>query len=155
MHNMYVHHYFLTFINQNISRKLKLFICCKLLHSPHVPIPDGSLGSKIWHIPRSNEKPREYLKNNIWSVTFSEKEKKFIEKFILDSTIVTTAHQNASGIDLKKDISVPASAKYTADENKTTPFPKWWENRLFNCLTFRFLYFSNSFVRYIKKYFTI
>lgn len=25
--------------------------------------------------------------------------------------IVTTAHQNASGIDLKKDISAPASAK--------------------------------------------
>lgn len=35
---------------------------------------------------------------------------------------VTTAHQNASGIDLKKDISAPASAKYTADENRTTPF---------------------------------
>lgn len=35
--------------------------------------------------------------------------------------MVTTAHQNASGIDLKKDISAPASAKYTADENRTTP----------------------------------
>lgn len=35
--------------------------------------------------------------------------------------IVTTAHQNASGIDLKKLFSLPASAKYTADENRTTP----------------------------------
>lgn len=35
--------------------------------------------------------------------------------------IVTTAHQNASGIDLKNDISAPASAKYTADEKSTTP----------------------------------
>ena len=35
--------------------------------------------------------------------------------------MVTTAHQKASGMDLKKDISVPASAKYTADENRTTP----------------------------------
>lgn len=47
-----------------------------------------------------------------------------IEKWFRNSTMVTTAHQNASGIDLKKDISVPASAKYTADENKTTPFPQ-------------------------------
>lgn len=35
--------------------------------------------------------------------------------------IVTTAHQKASGIDLKKDWSEPASAKYTADENSITP----------------------------------
>lgn len=35
--------------------------------------------------------------------------------------IVTTAHQNASGMDLKKLFSLPASAKYTADENSTTP----------------------------------
>lgn len=35
--------------------------------------------------------------------------------------MVTTAHQNASGIDLKKLFSLPASAKYTADENSTTP----------------------------------
>lgn len=35
--------------------------------------------------------------------------------------IVTTAHQNASGIDLKKLFSLPASAKYTAEENSTTP----------------------------------
>lgn len=35
--------------------------------------------------------------------------------------IVTTAHQNASGMDLKKLFSLPASAKYTADENRTTP----------------------------------
>lgn len=35
--------------------------------------------------------------------------------------MVTTAHQKASGIDLKKDASAPASAKYTADENRTTP----------------------------------
>lgn len=35
--------------------------------------------------------------------------------------IVTTAHQKASGIDLKKDCSEPASAKYTVDENRTTP----------------------------------
>lgn len=36
--------------------------------------------------------------------------------------MVTTAHQKASGIDLKNDISVPASAKYTADEKRTTPW---------------------------------
>lgn len=35
--------------------------------------------------------------------------------------MVTTAHQNASGIDLKKEFSLPASAKYTADEKSTTP----------------------------------
>lgn len=35
--------------------------------------------------------------------------------------MVTTAHQNASGMDLKKEFSLPASAKYTADENSTTP----------------------------------
>lgn len=35
--------------------------------------------------------------------------------------MVTTAHQNASGMDLKKLFSLPASAKYTADENSTTP----------------------------------
>lgn len=35
--------------------------------------------------------------------------------------IVTTAHQNASGIDLKNDCSEPASAKYTALENSITP----------------------------------
>lgn len=35
--------------------------------------------------------------------------------------IVTTAHQNASGIDLNKEFSDPASAKYTALENRTTP----------------------------------
>lgn len=35
--------------------------------------------------------------------------------------IVTTAHQNASGIDLKKEFSLPASAKYTAEEKSTTP----------------------------------
>lgn len=35
--------------------------------------------------------------------------------------IVTTAHQNASGMDLKKLFSLPASAKYTAEENSTTP----------------------------------
>lgn len=35
--------------------------------------------------------------------------------------IVTTAHQNASGMDLKNDTSAPASAKYTADEKRTTP----------------------------------
>lgn len=40
---------------------------------------------------------------------------------LLYPTMVTTAHQKASGMDLKKDISVPASAKYTADENRTTP----------------------------------
>lgn len=35
--------------------------------------------------------------------------------------MVTTAHQNASGMDLKKEFSEPASAKYTALENSTTP----------------------------------
>jgi hypothetical protein len=35
--------------------------------------------------------------------------------------MVTTAHQNASGIDLKKEFSEPASAKYTALEKSTTP----------------------------------
>lgn len=35
--------------------------------------------------------------------------------------MVTTAHQNASGIDLKNDWSEPASAKYTVLENSTTP----------------------------------
>ena len=35
--------------------------------------------------------------------------------------MVTTAHQNASGIDLNKELSEPASAKYTALENRTTP----------------------------------
>lgn len=35
--------------------------------------------------------------------------------------IVTTAHQNASGMDLKKEFSAPASAKQTALENSTTP----------------------------------
>lgn len=39
--------------------------------------------------------------------------------------IVTTAHQNASGIDLKNDISAPASAKYTTEENRTTPLIVW------------------------------
>jgi hypothetical protein len=36
-------------------------------------------------------------------------------------TIVTTAHQNESGIDLNSELSLPASAKYTADEKSTTP----------------------------------
>jgi len=36
-------------------------------------------------------------------------------------TIVTTAHQKESGIDLNNELSLPASAKYTADENSTTP----------------------------------
>ena len=35
--------------------------------------------------------------------------------------IVTTAHQKASGMDLNKELSEPASAKYTALENRTTP----------------------------------
>lgn len=35
--------------------------------------------------------------------------------------MVTTAHQNASGMDLKNDWSEPASAKYTVLENSTTP----------------------------------
>jgi hypothetical protein len=35
--------------------------------------------------------------------------------------MVTTAHQKASGIDLKWDNSESASAKYTALENNTTP----------------------------------
>ncbi|MPC87465.1 hypothetical protein E2C01_082328 [Portunus trituberculatus] len=35
--------------------------------------------------------------------------------------MVTTAHQNASGMLLKQERSDPASAKYTADENNTTP----------------------------------
>jgi hypothetical protein len=35
--------------------------------------------------------------------------------------MVTTAHQNASGMDLKKDCSEPASAKYTALEKRMTP----------------------------------
>ena len=35
--------------------------------------------------------------------------------------MVTTAHQNASGIDLNKELSDPASAKYTALEKRTTP----------------------------------
>lgn len=35
--------------------------------------------------------------------------------------IVTTAHQNESGIDLNCELSFPASAKYTADEKRTTP----------------------------------
>jgi hypothetical protein len=39
-------------------------------------------------------------------------------------TIVTTAHQKASGMDLKKELSLPASAKYTADEKRTTPGSK-------------------------------
>ncbi|KAG8279864.1 hypothetical protein J6590_019032 [Homalodisca vitripennis] len=38
--------------------------------------------------------------------------------------MVTTAHQNASGMDLKKEFSEPASAKYTALENSTTPVHK-------------------------------
>jgi hypothetical protein len=38
--------------------------------------------------------------------------------------IVTTAHQKASGIDLKNEFSEPASAKYTADEKRTTPINK-------------------------------
>lgn len=35
--------------------------------------------------------------------------------------MVTTAHQKASGILLKKEFSEPASAKYTALEKSTTP----------------------------------
>lgn len=35
--------------------------------------------------------------------------------------MVTTAHQNPSGMDLKCDAGFPASAKYTVLENRTTP----------------------------------
>ena len=35
--------------------------------------------------------------------------------------MVTTAHQNPSGIDLNWDFGDPASAKYTVLENNTTP----------------------------------
>lgn len=35
--------------------------------------------------------------------------------------MVTTAHQNEAGIDLKNEFSFPASAKYTTDEKSTTP----------------------------------
>ena len=35
--------------------------------------------------------------------------------------MVTTAHQNPSGIDLNWDLGDPASAKYTVLENSTTP----------------------------------
>jgi hypothetical protein len=51
---------------------------------------------------------------------FGKKQKKFCLVFcsyfwkelkFLCPTIVTTAHQKASGMDLKNDISVPASAK--------------------------------------------
>lgn len=47
--------------------------------------------------------------------------------------IVTTAHQNASGMDLKKLFSLPASAKYTADENSTTPLRTSTHQRRIQC----------------------
>lgn len=47
--------------------------------------------------------------------------------------IVTTAHQNASGMDLKKLFSLPASAKYTADENSTTPLRTSTHERRIQC----------------------
>lgn len=49
-------------------------------------------------------------------------------RFACVFTIVTTAHQKESGIDLKSELSLPASAKYTADENKTTPEKKMFKN---------------------------
>jgi hypothetical protein len=48
--------------------------------------------------------------------------------------IVTTAHQKASGILLKKLNSLPASAKYTAELKRTTPI-----NQMFYCVLIQIL----------------
>lgn len=80
------------------------------------PLPNSCLCSLMMNFTKF----RRFLsgKNNL----FISKIVNFWFKFI--PTIVTTAHQNASGIDLKKELSLPASAKYTADEKRTTPGSK-------------------------------
>ena len=75
--------------------------------------------------------------------------------------MVTTAHQNASGIDLKNDTSAPASAKYTTDENSTTPVTVFFF-LTDSTFVFRFKFSNNkpvsefffffvSFVLYLEK----